>query len=299
MILNNLDDIVTFLKVVDNNSFSSVAKVMNQTPSSVSKQIARLEAALKTSLFERNTRKIKITDEGKAIAERARAALAILEDISDIANKGNSHLIGNIKITAPSAFGEKYLTLAIASFIKKHPEVSFNVQFTDHILDLYSNNLDLALRFGQLTDSRLIAKPLATSHRILVASPEYIKSHPILHPQELENHNCLVFSYPGLIQHTWSLHSSGQQANITVSGNLRSDNGQALRAWSVSGLGIALRETWSVIDEIKTGQLVQVLPDWKESATVLNAIRARREPIPRRLRTFIDYLADEWRDADF
>ncbi|MDX7992658.1 LysR family transcriptional regulator [Xenorhabdus littoralis] len=299
MALNNLDDLVTFLTVVDSKSFSAAARIMNQTPSSVSKQIARLEAALNVSLFERNTRKIKITDEGIAVAKHVRTALTILENISDIDNKGRENLKGNIKITAPVAFGDKYLTKEIISFINKYPDINFDLQLTDRILDIYSNNLDLAIRFGQLANSRLIVTPLATSERILVASPEYVKNHPISHPNELNNHNCLLFSYPGLLQQTWLLRTSEQQIEITVSGNLRSDNSQAIKAWCIAGLGIALREKWDVSDEVITGKLVRILPNWQEKETTINIIRARREPIPRRIRTFIDYLTNEWRNPKF
>ncbi|CDG22985.1 Transcriptional regulator, LysR family [Xenorhabdus poinarii G6] len=299
MTLNNLDDLVTFLTVVDSNSFSAAARIMNQSPSSVSKQIARLESTLNISLFKRNTRKIKITDEGLAVAKHVRTLLTILENISDIDNKRNANLEGNIKITAPVAFGEKYITKEIVSFVNKYPGVNFDLQLTDRILDIYSNNLDLALRFGQLTDSQLIATPLATSERILVASPEYVKDHLISQPNELKNHNCLLFSYPGLLQQTWCLHKSEQQTEIIVSGNLRSDNSQAIKAWCLAGLGIALREKWDVSDEISTGKLVRVLPDWKEKEVTINIIRASREPIPRRVRTFIDYLTHEWKNPKF
>ncbi|MEQ1976419.1 LysR family transcriptional regulator [Xenorhabdus sp. SGI240] len=299
MALSNLDDLVTFLTVIDSNSFSAAARIMNKTPSSVSKQIARLEAALNVSLFERNTRMIKITDEGTAIEKYVRTALSLLENIYTIDNKGNNNLEGNIKITAPVAFGEKYITKEIISFIDKYPRVNFDLQLTDRVIDIYSNKLDLALRFGQLADSRLIATPLAVSERILVASPKYMKSGAISHPNELKNHNCLLFSYPGLFQHTWSLNKSKEQIEITVSGNLRSDNSHAIKAWCLAGLGIALREKWDVKDEIATGKLVRVLPDWKEKETMISIIRARREPIPQRVRSFIEHLTYEWRNPKF
>ncbi|KLU17243.1 MULTISPECIES: LysR family transcriptional regulator [Xenorhabdus] len=299
MALSNLDDLVTFLTVIDSNSFSAAARIMNKTPSSVSKQIARLEAALNVSLFERNTRMIKITDEGTAIAKYVRTALSLLENIYTIDNKGNNNLEGNIKITAPVAFGEKYITKEITSFIDKYPRVNFDLQLTDRIIDIYSNKLDLAIRFGQLADSQLIATPLAVSERILVASPKYMQGGTISHPNELKNHNCLLFSYPGLFQHTWSLNKAKEQIEITVSGNLRSDNSHAIKAWCLAGLGIALREKWDVKDEIATGKLVRVLPDWKEKETMISIIRARREPIPQRVRSFIEHLTYEWINPKF
>lgn len=288
--LHNLDNLATFLMVIDSKSFSAAARLMNQTPSSVSKKIARLEASLGVVLFERNTRQLKITDEGKAIVERVRTALSILEDVSDVANVGNNHLVGKIKITAPVMFGCKFVTKIISDFIQLYPSVNIELQLTDHVLDLYSNDLDLAIRFGSLTDSRLVAKPLATSQRILVASPSYLKANPINSITEIRNNNCLLFSYPGHVQRSWTLSNGKEERTISVSGNLHSDNSQALRTWCIEGLGVALRESWDVVDELRTGKLINIFPEWKEKNTIIHIVRARREPLPRRLRVFIDYL---------
>jgi DNA-binding transcriptional LysR family regulator len=169
----------------------------------MSKQIARLEHALGTTLFERNTRNLRITDEGRAIAERARVALAVLEEIQELAAGGRQELRGIIRLTAPAPFGRKYVTAAIHDFCRLYPGVGFDLRLSDSVQDLFSADLDLAIRMGELADSRLVARRVADNRRVLVASASYLQKYGQLEqPAELEQHNCLVFAYPGLLQNT-------------------------------------------------------------------------------------------------
>lgn len=148
--------------------------------------------------FERNTRNLRITDEGRAIAEKARVALAVLDEMKELSRGDSEELSGNIRLTAPAPFGRKYVAPAIAAFCQVHPRVSFDLRLSDQIQDLYSGDFDLAIRMGDLADSRLLARKIANNRRILIASSEYLKNHPpIERPEDLLNHNCLVFAYPG------------------------------------------------------------------------------------------------------
>ncbi|WP_392552548.1 LysR family transcriptional regulator [Orbus wheelerorum] len=298
MNLKNLDDLVVFLKVVDCKNFSIAARNLNIAPTTVSKQILRLEKALNCTLFERNTRNLKITYEGTAIVELARTAISLLEEVDEVANAGSKELTGSIKISAPIAFGSKYLTYDIAKFRQQNPHVAFELQLTDHIIDLYDKDIDLAIRIGHLADSRLIAKKVAASSRILVASPHYLEKYgtPTL-PSQLSQHNCLIFSYPGVIHNQWQLNNKQQSILVEVTGNLCSDNGYVLDAWCSAGLGIALRETWAIADDLKTKRLIRVLPKWQEPLTPINIVRAKREPVPRRISDFSDFLYRQWQGA--
>lgn len=299
MALRNLDDLVVFLKVIDCQSFSASARALDLAPATVSKQIARLEKALGASLFERNTRRLKITEEGLAVAQRSRQALSLLDEACDIARQGSDDIRGLLRITAPVPFGGRYVAPAIAAFRERYPHVNFELQLSDHVVDLYSEDIDLAIRWGRLTDSRLVARRLATSRRILVASAQYLRRHGSPeHPKELAGHPCLLFAYPGVRQNRWSLlkrASRGRPVEVEVSGPLSSDNGEALRSWCLAGLGISLRESWDVAEDLRAGHLVRVLPDWEESGSPISAVHARREPSPRRLSAFIDFIADTWR----
>lgn len=301
MALRNLDDLTVFLKAADCRGFSVAARALDLAPATVSKQIARLEKALGASLFERNTRQLKITDEGRAVAERVRLALALLDEAADVARHGTGTLTGTLRITAPVPFGSRYVAPAIGAFHERHPQVGFELQLSDHVVDLYAEDLDLAIRMGPLRDSRLVARRLATSVRILVAAPDYLRRRGAPgHPRDLANHDGLLFAYPGLRQNRWSLHRTGQRGKVEqveVSGSLSSDNGEALRAWCLAGLGISLRERWDVADDLHGGRLLRVLPEWEEPGMPISAVRARREPAPRRLTDFIEFLAERWREG--
>jgi len=298
MALRNLDDLTVFVHVVERQSFSAAARDLHLAPKTVSKQIARLEQALGTTLFERNTRNLRITGEGRAIAERARVALAVLEEVQELATGGSQELSGTIRLTAPMPFGRKFVAPAIHDFCRLHPRVGFDLRLSDQVQELYSGDLDLAIRMGELADSRLVARRVADNRRILAASPAYLKAQGYPeHPEELERHNCLVFAYPGLLQNTWPLCKGRQESPVTVSGSLCSDSGDVLHAWCLAGLGISLRETWDIYEELRDGRLVRVLPDWEATSSKISIVRARREPVPRRLTTFSNFLFDRWSEA--
>lgn len=301
MAIRNLDDLAVFLKVLDCGGFSSAARALDLAPATVSKQIARLEQALGARLFERSTRQLRITDEGRAVAERARPALSLLDEAVDVARQGLQSLTGSLRITAPVPLGARYLAPLIAAFQQQHPQLGFDLQLSDHLVDLYDSDLDLAVRVGHLADSSLISRHLGESRRILVAAPSYLQRMGMpRQPSELAAHQCLLFAYPGLRQNRWTLQHAGQDGrseSVAVAGKLRSDNGDALRNWSKVGLGISLRETWDVADELRSGALVRVLPDWAEPALPIQAVRVQRAPLPRRVSAFLEYLAEQWRQA--
>lgn len=296
MKINNLDDLAVFIRVKELNSFSAVAHLLNVSPATISKQIKRLEKALGTTLFERNTRRLKLTDEGKMIAVYARQALQLLEEASDVAVKGGESLSGMIRVTAPVNLGNTHVANVIAAFNQQYPHIGFELQTSDRIVDIYAEDIDVAVRVGELSDSRLIARRVASNRKILVASPAYIESHPrITSLQDLVLHTCLVFSYPSVKHNEWSLSCGDKVENVTINSHLFSDNGQVLRCWALAGLGIALRETWSVVDDIKQGKLVRVLPAWESPDRIIYIVRAKRDPVPKRIQAFMDFFVESWR----
>ena len=161
MSLRNLDDLHVLVRVADSASFSAAARSLQLDPKTVSKQIARLENALGTPLFERNTRNLRITDEGRSIAARARSVLSILDEIQQVGQGDDDTLRGVIRLTAPAPFGRKHVAPAIAEFSRRHPQVGFDLRLTDRMVDLYGDGFDLAIRLAEPTDSRLVSTPLA------------------------------------------------------------------------------------------------------------------------------------------
>lgn len=298
MPLPDPDDLAVFLQVTRHASFSAAARELHLSPKLVSSRIARLESTLGTSLFERNTRNLRITDEGRALAGHARAALALMEDMHELAASCRRELRGTIRITAPTPFGRKYVAPAIADFHRLHPQVRFELRLSDQVQDLYAGDLDLAIRMGALTDSRLVARRVATNRRVLVAAPDYLARHGTpSRPEQLAGHQCLVFAYPGLLQDSWPLRRGRREQAIAIHGALSSDSGDVLHAWCMAGLGISLRETWDVHEALRSGRLLRVLPEWEVRPSQINLVRARREPVPRRLAELMDFLLERWRGA--
>lgn len=294
--VRNLDDLAVFVRVAECGGFSAAARAMDLAPTTVSKQIARLERQLGATLFERNTRRLKITEEGRAVAERARAALALLDEAAEIARVGSGELTGTIRVTAPVPFGSRYVAEATAAFRKQHPKVGFELHLTDRMVDLYAEDIDVAIRVAKLVDSRMIARRLADNQRILVASPDYLRLHGTPErARDLAAHTCLLFSYPGLGRNSWTLHNGRDVEEVAVSSDLATDSGDTLRTWCVAGLGVSLRELWDVADELRAGRLVQILPGWKEEASPISFVRPKREPVPKRISVFGDFLAQLWR----
>lgn len=297
MKLNNIDDVDVFIRVLALKNFSAVARLLNVSPATISKQINRLEQALGVTLFERNTRQLKVTDEGKKIAVYMKEALQLLENAADVAKKSSEELSGMIRITTPVSLGIHYVAETIAAFKKLHPAIGFELQTSDRIVDMYAENIDVAIRVGELSDSRLIARRIASNKKIIVASPDYLANHPaIMTPQDLKAHTCLIFSYPSVQHNEWCLYRDGQPDNVIISSHLFSDNGQVLRSWALAGLGVALRETWSVVDDIKQGKLVHILPEWEGSNRLIHIVRAKRDPVPKRIQAFMDFFIEAWRE---
>lgn len=288
--------LLVFIQVADCGSFSAAARQLNLPPKTVSKQMARLESLLGTSLFARSTRQLHLTPEGHAALAHARTAVAAIAHIREATRR--EPLSGCIRLTAPAPFGRKYIAPAIADFVRAYPRIGFDLRLSDQVADLYGGQFDLAVRIGDLPDSTLVARRLAHNRRILTASPEYLRRHGTPQtPAELAQHHCLIFAHPGKRCDEWALQNAqGETARIQVTGQLQSDSGEALHAWCVAGLGISLRETWDVCDALAQGQLLRVLPEWERTPDKISLVYPRQSTLPERLRVFMDFLCERWQD---
>lgn len=293
--LSRVDDVAVFVRVVERGGFSAAARELDVTPGAVSKHIARLEGRLGLRLFDRNTRRVKLTDEGTAAVEHARRIVESIDALAEVASRSRGVLEGAVRITAPVPFGRKFVAPLIADFRGLHPKVDFELQLSDQVADLLHSDIDLAIRIGALPDSTLVARRIAQNHRVLVASPAYLEKHgrPAT-AADLARHTCLVFGYPGALQNVWSLQNGRRWARVPVRASLRSDNGEVLRDWCLRGLGISLRETWDIAGELRARSLVRVLPRWEAEPTNIFAVRAARSPLPYRIAAFLNFIAARW-----
>jgi DNA-binding transcriptional LysR family regulator len=293
--MKNLDDLEAFVRVVDSSDFSSAARSLNVTAGAISKQIKRLEDSLGVTLFERSTRRIRVTDEGLQIYECIKRGLGSISEAYNIAEQGRKNLSGNIAISSPSTFNAYFLIEAIEHFKQQHPDVSFYLDSSNRVVDLYSEGIDLAVRSGQLADSQLVARKVLDQHRVLVCSPTYLAQvSPPVHIQDLCALNGLVFAYPGYNSAFWTLRNteSGEEQRLPIKKSMSADDGIALLHWALQGHGIALRESWSVQKYISSGELINILPQWQEPISPIQIVRTDRHSIPARISVFSKFLIE-------
>src|SRR6201997_3019755 len=254
-----------FVRAVELGSFSKASAATNAKTSTVSRAIASLEADLGVALFHRSTRRVHLTEPGATFYEHARAVLRSLEEARDAASAMEGRPQGLIRLHVPSAFARLHIMPFVPDFLAAYPDIRLDVSLTDVRVDLLSVGADLAIRIGPLIDSSLIARKLAPHRRIVCASPAYLGRGPaIAEPSDLLHHNCLVYT----LQPTdrWFFCRQGGAANafeeVPVTGRLRADDSEPLRAAAVAGVGVVLLPTWLVGDDIRSGRLRRVLPDW-------------------------------------
>ncbi|MCG7547176.1 LysR family transcriptional regulator [Pseudoalteromonas sp. Of7M-16] len=275
-----------FLAVVEHSSFSKAATALDVSTSHVSRQIQQLETRLGTVLLQRTTRSIKLTEEGLAYANKLKV---IQQELLDANNElqGVQHTPkGPIKITGAGDFMANRVAPIIAKFCKLYPEVHVHIDFNARNVDLVEDGFDLAIRFGRLQDSRLIARKLSTRYMKLLASPEYLKNAPPLEkPQDLSKHNCLI-----AISNRWRFLGDKGIDEIKVTGSWRSNNPQAILHACKSGLGIAHLAQDIAERSIVNGELISLLDDHQVTDNATWLVYPRKDLIPLRVRLLIDFL---------
>ncbi|MBB4227775.1 LysR family transcriptional regulator [Rhizobium mongolense] len=288
--MTNLGDLEIFAKVVSTGSMSLAGRVLGFSPAVVSKRIKRLEDRLGTRLLQRTTRQISLTEAGQGFYDRVLGILAGLEEAEYYISGRSALMHGTLKITAPTSFGRLHIAPHLKAFMAAHPELAINLVLTDELSDIVGGGFDLAIRIAELTDSSLVSRRLAPVRRLLCAAPTYLKMHGM--PQsidDLKNHRCL----PAHNNDLWRLEGPGGAMSLRPEGMLVTNSSEVIRETVIAGLGIALRSTWDIGDELKSGNLVQVLPAYEGSRNLaLSAVYPSRQFLPAKVRLFIDYLAD-------
>ncbi|MBZ9780373.1 LysR family transcriptional regulator [Pseudomonas sp. REP124] len=258
----NADELSAILALADHQTFSAAAKVLERHPSVLSKRISALEMRLGVRLVERTTRAVRFTDIGERFVENLRVAARMIEEAQSEALQDSSEIQGTLRLSLPSAMGRMWLSPMVAEFAKLHPHLYLELEYTDQFVDIVSKGYDLAIRIGDLPDSRLIARKLCDQTRILCASTEYLDNYGApSHPHDLVNHHCL--SYTGFNTYPdWRLVSQGSSVTVRPKGAIKSNDNEGLLIAAKHGLGIVAGSTWLMARAMRKGQLVRVLPDW-------------------------------------
>lgn len=318
-----------FVRLAEAGSLSAAARQLHQTPAAASAALKRLEALMQVRLVERSTRSLRLTAEGEVLLEHAREMLASLDTARSRMRPGDPALEGEIHLAAPADLARGWLLPSLAGFLERHPGITLVLHVSDTLTDLRRERIDLALRYGSLPDSDLVARPLHQSRRALVASPAYLArhGHPA-HPQDLTRHNCLSLYLAGRAQIDWrfwprtapgaqgaqgvpspaargdgaeepaAAHRAGKPLTVRVHGNRRADDGEIVRRWALEGLGIAYKSRLDVREDLRSGRLVELLPDWLGEPFPLHAVLPTGRYLPPRVRGLLDELLRQARRLD-
>ena len=299
IIVDRLDDIGLFLRVLDLGSISAAARSLDLSVAVASQRLQRLEKQLGVRLLHRTTRRLHATPEGAALAERGRMLVEDLETLTTELRRSGADVSGTLRMTASASFGRQYLSPLLPEFLARYPNVRISVDLSDAMKDPVSSGFDLAIRIGALEDSNLVARRIAPNRRVLCASPAYLARHGTpAAPADLAAHECLVLVGSSARQDTWRMTDhNGREVLVRVSGRFECNFGEVLRDAAVAGLGIALHSTWHVCDDLKSGRLRQVLPHYRLAESGIHALMPQRRLVPLRVRAFVDFLVEKFGDT--
>lgn len=285
-----------FARVVESESFSEAARRSGTTPSTVSKRIASLEAQFKTPLFNRTTRSVSVTEAGAKLYERYREVIEVLREASEEISSMDQEVRGQLRVSFPVALGARKIAPAIPGFLKKHPGVNLGIDLSFEKVDVLGEHVDIAVRIAEDLPEGLVAIRLAPYWHVFCASPDYLGSRGTPRsPEDLAAHDCLVVpgAYGGL---TWPMKGEEGVRAVPVSGRLVANHGDAIYDAVLSGLGISMQPRWRIAGDLKSGRLVEVLPEFVVQKRWIWAVLARRGPMPVRVRLFVEFLHEVFAD---
>jgi DNA-binding transcriptional LysR family regulator len=285
--MDRFGDLDIFARVVAAGSMSQAGRETGLSPAVISKRIRRLEERLGVRLLQRTTRQLALTEAGQGFHERVVGILAAIEEAESEAGQGAAEARGLLRISAPTSFGRLHIAPFMQRFLDAHPAVSLDMTLTDAFVDIIGEGYDLAIRIADLGDSSLIARRLAPAHRVLCAAPSYVARAGMPKAlSDLADHALLIHNAS-----EWRMEGPEGPATVRVTSRLRTNSSEVVREAVLAGGGIALRSTWDVGPELKSGALVRVLPQYGSSARLgVHALYPSRRHVEQKLRVFIEFL---------
>lgn len=297
--MGQLEDMSIFLRVVEAGGISRAADQLGLAKSAVSRRLAILEKRLGVRLLNRTTRSSSLTLAGQGFYERA---IKIIDDVAELnafTTDSNTTLEGTLNLAAPLSFGLLHLSPAISLFVKKHPDLTINIDFSDRQIDLVEEGFDLAIRIANLKDSSLIARKISPIKRLLCASPVYLEEYgPPRTPADLKNHSFLYYSLSKSTKWQFT-DKKGKEHLVNISPKLIANNGDFLKDMAIAGHGIMACPTFISWKAMATRDLVQVLKDYTLPHFDVYAVYPQTRYLSLRARILIDYLIERFGDNPY
>ena len=284
--MNSWQGINEFVAVAQSGSFTQAAKRLGVSTAHISRQVTALEEKHSTKLFYRSTRKVALTEEGQVFFHHCQHALSGLEEAERAISNLRDTPQGLIKMTAPVAYGEQFIMPLVHDFMRQYPEVEVQMFLSNQTFDLVAEGFDLAIRLGKLNDSSMMAKRLTSRIQYVCASPDYLRQYGAPHTlDELKQHQCLTGN-----SEYWRFLVEGKERTLKMKSRLNCNSGFALRDAALKGLGIIKLPDYYIANDLKQGNLVEVLPQYLEAEEGIWALYPHNRHLSPKVRLLVDYL---------
>lgn len=282
---------ILFARVVEKGSFSAAAREISHSPSAVSKQIAALEDRLGVRLLTRTQQGISLTEEGRIFYDRCSEVAQTVAETQELLESMSESPRGKLRICATVAFGKAQILPILPDFLAQVPDLSIDLELTDRNSDIFTEDIDVGIRFSeQIDSSQVIARKLAPNRRIFVAAPSYIARHGLPKtPADLAEHNCLRLSTVEK-WNEWRFGDGSDASKVRVTGNFEANSADAVYHATLAGMGVSRISTYLVNDDIAAGRLIHVLPEHMQTSSAIYAIYPERRNMAPKIRSFLDFL---------
>lgn len=294
--MNRFEELEAYVAVVDHKGFGNAADKLGIAKSMVSRRVSELENRLGVQLLQRTTRRQSVTDAGREFYQRATQLISDMRDAEQSVAHGQKAISGRIRLALPLGFGVSQLAQPVSEFLARHPEIVIEVDLNDRRQDLIEENIDLAIRVGELEDSTLIARKLATVHFAVCASPQYLRLHgEPQHPEELVQHEVLVYSNIS-VGRQWFYQRNGKPFSPRMKYRLSANNGEFLAAVASCGQAIVTGPVALLQCHIDSGALIPVLAEFPRPEVGMYAVYPPGRQITGRVRMLSDALFEYFQD---
>lgn len=296
-----LGTVEQFCEAAKKLSFTAAAESLGTTPSAISKAVGRLEDQLGAKLFQRSTRSIRLTDDGRAYYETCQQALTQIEEAGEALGRGRISPRGTLRVSLPFSYGIKRIVPLMPRYVERYGEqVKVMLSLSNSKTDFISDDFDLSVRLGPVADSRLVARPLHDAQFRVVAAPAYLRQHGIpRRPDDLGKHRCVDLILPDTGRPIpWQFCEAGRCWNAKISSGLAFDHPIAALTAALNGAGLARLLDFTVEAELRAGDLVEVLADFRPPGERVSAVYPSKRHLSAKIRSFIDFLVEAQRDSD-
>lgn len=288
---NDTTDLRFFVTLAESGTLAEAARRMDVTASAVSQRLRQLEHRLGVHLIHRSTRRFNLTDEGEMFCTKARSLLAELDALIDSLRARSGEVAGTLHVRGPLGFGRQYLAAALADFHTQHSKLLVSLTLSDVLPAADADRFDLIVHIGDLSDSSMVAYPIAPNTRVLCASPAYLASQPApRRPEELASHHCIVLRENEEDVSLWRFRKGRTEVAVRIAPDMSSNDGEVVRAWALQDKGVIMRSEWDVAENLASGRLVQLLEDWRLPDADIVALIPQRHGVSARVKLFVAFL---------